>query len=177
MANQNLGVDNFKAKLTGGGARANMFQATLNFPSFAGGNSELTSFMCKGASIPASIISPIEVNFRGRKLFVAGDRTFEPWTVTIINDAGFEIRDSFEKWMNGINGHIDNSGLNNPTEYQADMLVAQLDKEGTVTKEYTFRGCWPTNVAAIDLNYDSADTIEEFTVEFQIDYWESNTTS
>ena len=100
-----LGVDDFKSKLTGGGARANLFKATLNFPGYAGGNVELASFMCKAAQLPGSIIAPITIPFRGRQLQIAGDRTFEPWSVTIINDVQMETRDAFERWMNGINQH------------------------------------------------------------------------
>lgn len=172
-----LGVDDFKAKLIGGGARPNLFKATLNFPGFAGGNVELASFMCKAAQLPSSIIAPVVVPFRGRQLQVAGDRTFEPWTVTIINDTGMEIRGAFERWMNGINSHSQNTGLANPTDYVADMSVEQLNKAGEVTKKYDFRGVWPSNVSAIELSYESNDQIEEFTVEFQITYWESDTTS
>ena len=172
-----LGVDDFKSKLTGGGARANMFKVTCNFPGYAQGDVELTSFLCKGAQLPASIIASIEVPFRGRKLQIAGDRTFEPWSITIINDSEFVIRDSFERWMNGINQHNQNNGFTDPVEYQADMIVEQLRRDGTVAKRYDFRGTWPSNVSAIDVNYDSENTIEEFTVELQVLYWESNTTS
>ena len=119
----------------------------------------------------------IDVPFRGRQLKVAGDRTFEPWTVTIINDTDFTVRDSMERWMNGINAHSANTGLVNPVDYQADLVVEQLDRDESTIKTYNFRGCFPTNVAAIDLAYETVDTIEEFTVEFQIQYWESNTTS
>jgi|TARA_B100001248_G_scaffold262429_1_gene258385 hypothetical protein len=172
-----LGVDDFKSKLVGGGARANMFKVTCNFPSYAQGDVELTSFLCKGAQIPASIIAPIAVPFRGRQLQIAGDRTFEPWTITVINDVEFAVRGAFERWMNGINNHNENTGISNPSDYQADMIVEQLNKQGEVTKKYDFRGAFPTNIAAIDLNYDSENTIEEFTVELQIQYWESDTTS
>ena len=172
-----LGVDDFKSKLTGGGARANMFKVTCNFPGYAQGDVELTSFLCKGAQLPASIIAPITVPFRGRQLQIAGDRTFEPWSITVINDSEFVIRDSFERWMNGINQHNNNEGLVDPVEYQADMIVEQLRRDGTVAKRYDFRGTWPTNLSAIDVNYDSENTIEEFTVELQVQYWESNTTS
>jgi hypothetical protein len=172
-----LGVDDFKSKLIGGGARANLFKVTANFPGYAGGDVELTSFMCKAAQLPASIIAPITVPFRGRQLQIAGDRTFEPWTITIINDVNMEVRNAFERWMNGINQHNANTGLTNPTDYQADMIVEQLNKAGEVTKRYDFRGTFPTNVSAIDLSYDSENTIEEFTVEMQVQYWESNTTS
>ena len=172
-----LGVDDFKSKLTGGGARANMFKVTCNFPGYAQGDVELTSFLCKGAQLPASIIAPITVPFRGRQLQIAGDRSFEPWTITVLNDADFVIRDSFERWMNGINQHNNNEGFTDPVEYQADMIVEQLRRDGTVAKRYDFRGTWPTNVSEIDVNYDSENTIEEFTVELQVQYWESNTTS
>ena len=172
-----LGVDDFKSKLTGGGARANLFKATVNFPGYAGGDVELTSFMIKAAQLPASIIAPITIPFRGRQLQIAGDRTFEPWSITIINDVNMEVRNAFERWMNGINQHNSNTGLSNPTEYQADMIVEQLNKAGEVTKRYDFRGTFPTNISAIDVSYDSENTIEEFTVELQVQYWESNTTS
>ena len=108
---------------------------------------------------------------------MAGDRTFEPWTITVINDVGFEVRDAMERWMNGINGNNSNTGLANPSDYQADAIVEQLDKAGNSVKRYDFRGVFPTNIAAIDLGYDNENVIEEFTVEFQVQYWESNTTS
>jgi hypothetical protein len=172
-----LGVDDFKSKLRGGGARPNLFKATVNFPAYAGGDVELTSFLCKAAQLPASIMASFDVPFRGRQLKVAGDRTFEPWTVTIINDTDFGTRNAMERWMNGINGHQANTGLVNPADYQADLIVEQLDRDGTSIKTYNFRGCFPTNVSAIDVNYETNDAIEEFTVEFQVQYWESNTTS
>ena len=109
-----LGVDDFKSKIRGGGARPNLFKATVNFPTYAAGDVELTSFMCKGAQLPASVTNVIDVPFRGRQLKVAGDRTFEPWTVTIINDTDFAVRDSMERWLNGINNHKANAGLTNP---------------------------------------------------------------
>ena len=172
-----LGVDDFKAKLKGGGARANLFKATVNFPGFAGGDVELTSFMCKMASLPASMMGEIIVPFRGRELKIAGDRTFDVWNVQIINDTDFAIRDAMERWMNGINAHKANTGLTAPVDYNADLLVEQLDRDESVLKTYNFRGCFPTNISAIDLSYDTNDAIEEFTVEFQVQYWESNTTS
>jgi len=172
-----LGVDDFKSKLTGGGARSNLFKATVNFPGYAGGDVELTSFLIKTAQLPSSVIAPITIPFRGRQLQIAGDRTFEPWTITVINDANMTVRNAFERWMNGINQHSANTGLSNPTDYQADMVVEQLNKAGEVTKRYDFRGTFPTNVSSIDVSYDSENTIEEFTVELQVQYWESGTTS
>ena len=172
-----LGVDDFKAKLKGGGARPNLFNVTVNFPVYAAGNVEVTSFMCKGAQLPASVMEAIAIPFRGRELKIAGDRTFEPWNVTVINDTDFVVRNAMERWMDGINGHTTNSGLVDPIDYQADLYVDQLDRDGKSIKRYNFRGCFPTNVSAIDLSYDNPNTIEEFTCEFQVQYWESNTTT
>jgi len=173
-----LGVDDFKAKLKGGGARPNLFKVILNFPSYAEANTELASFMCKGASLPASTIEPIAVPFRGRMLQISGDRPqFEPWIVTIINDTDFSVRNSLERWMNGINGHSSNTGLVNPADYQADLIVEQLDREENTIKKYTFKGAFPTRVEAIDLNFETTGTIEEYTTEFVYQYWSSDTTS
>jgi len=172
-----LGVDEFKSKLIGGGARPNLFQATVTYPGYAGGDIELSSFMCKAANLPASTIESIGVPFRGRELQVAGDRTFEPWTITVINDTNFAIRNAFERWSNGMNAHAANTGLTNPAEYKADMLISQLDRSGAVLKTYTFKGTFPSSVGAIDVSWDTTNEIEEFEVELQVDYWESNTTS
>lgn len=172
-----LGVDDFKSKLRGGGARANLFKAIINFPAYAGGDVELTSFLCEAAQLPGSALGTIEVPFRGRRLKIVGDRTFEPWTVTIINDTDFKIRNSMERWMNGMNNHQLNTGLVNPTSYQADLTVEQIDKNGGVLKKYIFKGAFPTAVSPIDLSYATENEIERFTVEFQYQYWTSNTTS
>lgn len=172
-----LGVDDFKSKLRGGGARPNLFKATINFPAYAGGDVELTSFLCEAAQLPGSTLGQIVVPFRGRQLKLAGDRTFDVWTPTIINDTDFNIRNAMERWMNGMNQHSANSGLTNVTDYEADLIVEQLDKDGSTLKTYNFRGCFPTNVSPIDLNYGSNDEIERFSVEFQVQYWESGTTT
>ena len=172
-----LGVDDMKAKLVGGGARPNLFKVTMAFPSYVTANVELASYMVKATSMPASTIAPITVPFRERQLQVAGDRTFDPWSVTIINDTDFNVRNSFEQWMNGINQHKQNTGLTQPSSYMADMIVEQLDKDGTVEKTYNIRGTFPTNLGAIELSYDSENAIEEFEVELQIQYWESDKTT
>jgi len=172
-----LGVDDFKSKLRGGGARPNLFQAIINFPGYADGDVELTSFRCEAAQLPGSIMGTIVVPFRGRQLKIAGDRTFDVWAPTIINDTDMKVRRSMERWMNGINAHQTNTGLTSPVDYQADLVVEQLDRDGSVLKRYNFRGCFPTSVSPIDLNYASTDEIERFTVEFQVQYWESDTTS
>ena len=170
-------VDDLKSRLPGGGARANLFRATVEFPGYAGGDSNLVSFLCKGAQLPASVVGQVDVPFRGQVLKVAGDRTYENWTVTIINDDLFKGRDAFERWMNGINQNKTNQGLVSPQAYQADMIVEQLTRDDLVSKTVTIRGAFPINVSAIDLSYDTTDAIEEFTVEFAYQYWESNTTS
>jgi hypothetical protein len=172
-----LGVDDFKAKLKGGGARSNLFKATLNFPIYAGGDVELTSFLCEAAQLPGSTIGVVIVPFRGRQVKMAGDRTFDAWTVTVINDTDFKIRNAMERWMNGMNAHSANTGLTNPTDYEADLIIEQLDKNGSTLKTYNMRGCFPSSVSPIELSYASENEVERFQVEFQVTYWESGTTS
>lgn len=172
-----LGVDDFKAKLRGGGARPNLFKATINFPGYAGGDVELTSFLCEAAQLPASTTAPIIIPFRGRQVKFNGDRVFDTWTPTIINDTDFNIRNAMERWMNGMNAHSANTGLTNPVDYEADLVVEQLGKDGNSLKTYNFRGCFPTAISAIDLSYGLENDIERFQVEFQVQYWESGTTT
>jgi hypothetical protein len=171
-----LGVDDFKAKLTGGGARSNLFQATVNFPAYAAGNVELTSFMCKGAQLPASTIAEIPIPFRGRQVYVAGDRVFEPMQLTIINDTDFSVRNAFERWSNGINQFQTNTGLTDPRSQQAEIEISQLDKSGAILKTYFLSGAFPIEVSSIDLSYNNENAIEEFTVSLRYQYWTSNTT-
>ena len=178
-------LEDFKSRLIGGGARPNLFECDINFPDFAipegdseAGVNEITRFMCKAAQLPASNVAEIPVPFRGRVLKVAGDRTFDPWTITVVNDVDFRIRTAFEKWMNGINKHDDNSGLINPVDYQRQAKVKQLGRASNtdsipVLKEYEFYGVFPTNVSEIEVSYDSSDIIEEFTVTLQVQWWDA----
>ena len=168
-----LGVDDFKSKLRGGGARPNLFKATINFPGYADGDPELTSFLCETAQLPGSTMGVIVVPFRGRQLKMAGDRVFAEWTVTIINDTDFAIRNSMERWMIGINSHSANSGLATPVEYEADLRIEQLDRAGENIKEYIFRGAFPTDLSPIDVSYASNDEIERFTTTFQYQYFDA----
>jgi len=172
-----LRVDDFKGKLTGGGARPNLFEVNITFPGFVGGDLELTNFMCKGAQLPGSTVGVVTVPFRGRQVKLAGDRVFEPWTVTVINDTNFAVRNAMEVWMDGINSHSQNSGFTSPTVYQTDMTVHQLDQDGSIIKKYTFNGAFPTAVTPIDLSYDANDQVEEFQVTFEFQYWVSDTTT
>ena len=168
-------ITDFKSKLTGGGARANLFEVVLQFPDLAQPDSatlEKSRFLVKGANMPASNIAQIEVPFRGRVLKIAGDRTFDSWTVTVLNDTDFAIRSAFERWMNTINRVSDNTGLVNPADYQADAYVYQLDRDGSVLRSYRFYDVFPTQVAPIELSYD-AQGIQEFTVELQVQWWEA----
>ena len=168
-------ITDFKSKLTGGGARANLFEVVLNFPDAAQPDSdtlEKSRFLVKGANMPASNIQQIEVPFRGRVLKIAGDRTFDSWTVTVINDTDFAIRSAMERWMNVINRVSDNTGLTDPATYQADAYVMQLDRDGSVLRTYRFYDVFPTQVSPIDLGYD-AQGIQDFTVELQVQWWEA----
>ena len=169
-------INDMRSGLALGGAKPSLFQVQISNPVTSLADLK-APFMIRAAALPASTLTPIEVPYFGRKIKVAGDRTFDPWTITVINDTGFEVRNAMERWMNGINNNNSNTGLSNPTDYQADAIVEQLNKAGEVTKKYDFRGLFPTNVSEIEVSYDSENTIEEFTVEFQVQYWESDTTS
>jgi hypothetical protein len=181
MANS---IQDFKSALVGGGARPNLFEVSIPAPP---DDITLTTnfpILCKAASLPASNIGSIDVPFRGRTFKVAGDRTFDVWTVTIINDEGFVIREAMEKWMQSIGQYGDASGYSNPSDYMCDAYVKQFKRSSstlgkdvstgsglTVAATYQFFDIFPTAVSAIDLSYDSSDTIEEFTVDFQVQYW------
>ena len=171
-------IDQFKSRLAGGGARGNLFQVTLSRPQGLDIDldTETASFMCEGAQLPASTITPIELPFRGRIFKTAGDRTFEPWTISVINDINFTVRNAMEKWMSGIANHADVGGTQNPHLYFADLRVDQFDRDGeTILKTYTIKDAWPSNISAIELNYSETE-IEKFEVEFQYQYWTSDTT-
>ena len=172
-----LGVDDFKSKIKGGGARPNLFKVTINYPAIAGGDVELTSFLVRGANIPESIMSTSEVPCRGRFLKVAGVRTFPTWTTQIYNDTDFSVRNAIEKWSNAINSHSTNVGLTNPVDYQADLLVEQLDRDETVLMTYNFRGAYPEQISPIELAYDTNDTIEVFDCIWAYQYWDAITTT
>ena len=170
-------ITDFKSKLSGGGARSNLFECELAFPTAVnveGLNDILNKarFLVKAANLPASNVAPIEVPFRGRVLKIAGDRTFDTWTITVINDTDFAIRSAFEKWMNTINRVSYNTGTTNPADYQADAFVFQLDRSGETLRKYNFYDVFPTQVAPIELSYD-AQGIQEFQVELQVLYWEA----
>lgn len=171
-------LTNFKSNFSGGGARPNLFQVTIDFPngvSDGASAGRLTNFLVRGATIPESVIGTIEVPYRGRKLKVAGDRTFEPWTITVINDTDFKIRKAFEEWMNIINRHSSNTS-NLPSgalSYFKNVKVEQLGRSSTSSPiaTYSFVDAYPTNISNIELNYETNDAVEEFTVELNYQYW------
>ena len=176
-------IEKIKSTLKGGGARPNLFQVNLtSFPGGADYDSDEFSILCKAAQLPASNIASIDVPFRGRIFKVAGDRTFDTWTVTVINDNDFKIRTAMEAWMQFTGQYADGSGATDPASYQVNADVIQFARQASAlnkvdttglaeAKKYRFYGIFPTNISAIDLSYDTGDTIEEFTVEFQVQYW------
>ena len=172
-------INDFKAKLAGGGARSNQFKVTMPFPGYAqvGGEIEDLAFLCRATTIPAMNVGVVEVPFRGRKIYIGGDRTFDTWSITVLNDTNFKIRNAMERWQNGINNMSDNEGLTNPVDYQVDAFVDHLDRNGNTVKSYTLRGVFPTVVAPIELTYDEQTAIEQFDVTFNYQYFESNTTT
>ena len=172
-------INGFKAKLAGGGARANQFKVTMPFPGYAqvGGEIEDLAFLCTATTIPAMTVGNINVPFRGRQIKIAGDRTFADWAVTVLNDTNFKLRNAFERWQNGINNMTDNEGLSNPVDYQVDAFLDQLDRIGNTLKSYTLRGAYPTEVGSIELSYSENDAVETFGVTFQYQYFETNTTT
>ena len=187
-------LSQFKNRLAGGGARPNLFEVSIpTFPSAVGrrvwrsgsGREGGTfKFLAKAAQLPASTIAEVPVPFRGRILKVAGDRTFDTWTVTIINDEDFQLRTAFAQWMNTMSKLNDATGVTNPSSYMTDAYVVQLGRgrraaadrnrtggRSAELRNYKFFDIFPTEVSAIELSYDSTDIIEEFTVTFQVQYF------
>lgn len=168
-------ITDFKSKLTGGGTRSNLFEVVLSFPDIAKVDStilEKSRFLIKTAALPSSSVSSLDVAFRGRTLKVAGDRGFESWTITVINDTDFALRSAFENWMNKINRVSDNTGVTNPALYHADAFVYQLDRNGETLRAYHFYDIFPTSIGAIQLDYGN-ENIQEFFVEMQVHWWEA----
>ena len=168
-------ITDFKSKLSGGGTRSNLFEVELSFPTAVGIDNNVLDkarFLVKAAALPSSNVTPIEVAFRGRMLKLAGDRTFESWTITVINDTDFAIRSAFEKWSNYMNRLSDNTGTTDPALYQADAFVYQLNRDGSILRAYHFYDTFPTAISSINLAYET-DSIQEFTVEMQVHWWEA----
>jgi hypothetical protein len=171
-------IADFKAQMIGGGARPNQFRVELTFPSYvtlgvvAG---QRAQFLCKAAQLPASTIETLPVLYRGRPVNFAGERTFQPWTVTIYNDTSFGIRNALEQWQSGIQNYNTTNGRVNPTDYQVDLSVHQLDRNGAIIKSYKFVDAFPTNISAVGLDFETQNAIEQFDVEFQYNFFTSAT--
>ena len=176
MANQLKKISDFKSHLAGGGARANQFMCEILWPGsvgIAGTATDRAEFLIQATNLPGMTIGEVAVPFRGRNLYLAGDRTFEAWTITVLNDIEFTLRNAFEKWMNHINSMSDGSGEDNPLSYQAQCSVSQLDKAGDVVKTYNFKGMWPTTMSNIDVSAETNDALETFEVTLRYDWWEA----
>ena len=187
-------ISQFKSKLVGGGARPNLFEVQVNFPDQVNlaiqgdGGGEFDGdrfrFLCKSAALPASNVNNLEVAFRGRVMKVSGDRTIDTWTVTVINDQDFGHYRAFQAWAQNIAQYGDSSGLTDPSSYMGQATVYQLGRnaaslqgsnspatDSNILAQYKFVDIFPTTISSIDLSYDTSDTIEEFTVDFQVQYW------
>ena len=170
-------IDDFKANLIGGGARANQYRVTITPPTgiATGMDVRRTSFLVTASNLPAQTLGEIAIPFRGRSIYIAGDRTFEEtWTTTFLNDTDFMIRNSMERWSNGINDLAAGTGVTAPLAYQTDLEVEHLDRDDTILKSYIFRNSWPTTIAAIELTSDAADAIEEFEVTWRYQHFEAS---
>ncbi len=170
-------IDQFRAQLTGGGARPSQFRVILTFPDWVGGQLAAVKgeFLVKASSLPASTINAIEVPYRGRVTKVAGERQFQNWNVVVMNDNDFLIRDAMERWSRGIAEHDATNGRLVSSTYQTQMLVQQLDRNDVPIKTYQFFNCFPVNISEIPLDFGATTQIEEFQVEFSIDYWNALT--
>lgn len=167
-------VNEFRSKLVRGGAKPSLFEVNITNPANSLGDDSVR-FMAQAAAIPESTLGLIEVPYFGRKIKIAGDRTFAEWTVTIINDENFIIRNAMEQWMASINSHIGNEsqiGVGAPSDYKSEAQITQFAKSGEVLREYTFTGLFPTSVASIAMDWNTTDDIERFDVTFQYDWWE-----
>ena len=179
-------ITEFRSRMTGGGARSNLFEVEITFPDGIGISessvSDKVPFLVKAAEIPASNLGNIPVPYRGRVLPIAGDRTFDPWTVTVINDTDFLIRDAMEKWSNSINDIQTAQGSINPEVYQTSARVFQKSREGNGPSDtekdlriYKFEGIYPNVVSSIPLDFGATDQIEEFQVTFNYLFYEVQT--
>jgi len=169
-------IDDFRANLNLGGARPTLFDVLIT-NKIDGSADQKMQFTCKAAQLPAATLGTIEGPYFGRKVKLAGDKTFAEWTVTVINDEDFLVRNAMEAWHQAINSHLPNlregGATSAPATYKSQAQVRQYGKDGALIKTYNFDGLWPSEVGAIDVSWESNDTLEEFTVTFQYDFWES----
>ena len=170
-------IDDFKANLIGGGARANQYRVTITPPPgiATGLDVRRTSYLVTAANLPALTLAEIAIPFRGRSIYIAGDREFaDTWSTTFYNDTDFMIRNAIERWSNGINDLADNTGVVAPADYQTDLTVEQLDRDDTILKSYIFRSAWPVGIDAIELTNAAAADIETFSVTWRYQHFEAS---
>lgn len=169
-------INDIISNLRGGGARPTLFQVELTSP-FDSDLNNILPFMAQATQLPSSTISAIEVPYFGRKIKVAGDRTFDTWTINVLNDEDFKIRHAMERWHNAVNsltGNLNTTGSSNPRNYKSQAIVKQYGKanDQTPVRIYKFNGIFPTDVSTIDLDWNATDTIETFSVTFAYDWHE-----
>ena len=166
-------ISDFKSQLKQGGARSNQFTVELTFPALAtaGGAARAASFLCNATSLPAVTVQELNMPYRGRPVYFAGERTFAPWSITVINDGDFLVRNAFERWSNAIANFNATNGLQNPTDYQVDLRVLQLDRNGNQLKAYKFFDAFPTEIGQMTLSYDNPN-IQTFDVQFVYNFYE-----
>jgi hypothetical protein len=168
-------VERFKAELTNGGARPNQFAVQLTFPNYVAGRSAAVAkspFLVTAAELPGQTMGIAPVYYRGRQVKMIGDREFAPFNCTVLNDAGFTIRTALEQWMNGMENLVDKTGRDTPASYQTDMFVSQLDRNGSVLKQYRLVGAFPTDLGPVALDFGTNDTLSTFAVSFTYQYFE-----
>jgi len=171
-------INEFAAAITNGGSRPSLFRVRGNIGPTSGAKED--EFLIKAASLPASNLGVIELPYKGRKIRIPGDRTFETWTLTILNDGDMDLRKRFEVWSNTINRYSDNVPVANEIEFTPynnnaiyqDWIVEQLDRRDEVVHSYRFVGCWPATISAVEVNFETTDTVSEFTVDLQYTYFE-----
>jgi hypothetical protein len=167
-------VERFKSALTNGGARPNQFAVQLSFPTYVTGAALAVArapFLVSVAELPGQTVNPAIVQYRGREVKFVGDRVYAPWTITVLNDAEMSIRTAMEQWMNGMEDYANKFGRLQPSEYQRDMQVFQLDRNGNALKSYNIVNGFPVDLSPVALDFGANDQISSFTVTFQYQHF------
>jgi hypothetical protein len=177
MASTSFNIEQFKSALTNGGARPNQFLVFLSFPEWV--NIAPTAvakapFLVSVSELPGSVVPPATVLYRGRAVNFAGDRTFAPWTITVLNDSDFSIRTGLEQWMNGMDNLSEKYGYLRPSSYQKDASISQLDRNGSILKTYELKNIMPVDVSPVGMDFGANDVISTFTATFVYQYYLTN---
>ena len=171
-----MSINSFKAALSGGGARPNQFEVIMTLPSFAGNIGDASKFLVEATSLPGSSMGVAPANFKGRLVPFSGERTFQPWQITVVNDTDFKIYNALEKWIHYMNDVSENTGEARPASYCAnEMTVNQLGRRSEILKAYNFVSVFPSDLSPIALSFGDNDNIERFNVTFQYSYWTTPT--